>query len=202
MNNSSSLRYALRTSAIAASLLAFGSLAVQAHPHHIGGGFTGGVTHPLGGFDHLLAMLAVGLWATQIGGSARYLVPLGFIGAVIVGGVLGMGKIEVPFIEEGILASVLVFGLLVARSARLRPMWSLPLVALFALLHGHAHGTEVPAGVDGLAYIAGFVAATAALHGAGLLVGSIALRRARPAVVRYAGAAIVAAGIVLVLGVS
>ncbi len=134
-------------------------------------GLAHGFNHPLGGLDHALAMLAVGLWAAQMGGRATWLVPLSFVGVMVIGGLLGMVGMGVPFVETGILVSVFFLGALVLLSARL-PLWaSMVLVGLFALFHGHAHGAEMPQSVSGIEYALGFVLATALLHLAGLAVG-------------------------------
>ncbi|MGK7869107.1 HupE/UreJ family protein [Falsiroseomonas sp. E2-1-a20] len=131
-------------------------------------GFAAGFLHPVGGLDHVLAMVAVGLWAGLIGGRAAWALPAGFLGAMAVGFGVAAGGLGLPMVEAGILASVIVLGALVAASARLSLAVAVPLVALFGLLHGHAHGTEL-AGQGAVGYAAGFLAATAALHGLGIL---------------------------------
>jgi urease accessory protein len=131
-------------------------------------GFAAGLLHPVGGLDHVLAMVAVGLWAGLLGGRAAWALPAGFLGAMVAGFGLGAIGLGLPMVEAGILASVIVLGALVAASARLSMVVAVPLVALFGLLHGHAHGTEL-AGQGAVAYAAGFLAATAALHGLGVL---------------------------------
>jgi urease accessory protein len=134
-------------------------------------GFAAGALHPLSGLDHLAAMVAVGLWAALSGGAARWLLPLGFLGGMAAGGALGLLGVALPMAEGGILASLLVLGALVGAAARLPAAVAVPVVALFGLAHGHAHGTEMTAGADALAYAAGFLAVTALLHAAGLLAG-------------------------------
>lgn len=171
-----------------------------AHAHTgIGGtsGFAHGFEHPLLGLDHLLAMIAVGLWAAQIGGRALWAVPLTFVSVMAVGGSLGLAGVPVPFVEQGIATSVLLLGLLIALAVRMPLAFSIPLVGLFAICHGHAHGAEMPETASGLAYAAGFMLATAALHSVGIGLG-IAIQRGTSApVIRFAGAAIAAAGIYL-----
>lgn len=168
---------------------------------HIGvgptSGFGHGILHPFTGLDHMAAMVAVGLWAAQRGGRALWLVPLTFVTVMAIGGALGTAAIAIPFVQPGIIASVLVLGLLVATAARLPLVASSILVGLFALFHGHAHGTEMPATVAGLTYGFGFMLATASLHGLGIAVGLAAKRFTSPAFVRIAGGAIVAFGIYL-----
>lgn len=167
-----------------------------AHPGH-GGGLADGFAHPFSGLDHVLAMVAVGLWAAQLGGRATWLVPASFVGMMTVGGALGMAGIALPAVELGILASVLALGGMVALSVRLPVGLGMALVGVFALCHGHAHGSEMPLTAGAGAYALGFVAATAALHGLGLALG-LTLRRGP--VMRWSGAGIAAAGLVLLLG--
>lgn len=140
-----------------------------AHPGH-GTGFLAGVTHPLTGADHLLAMLAIGLCAAMLGGRAVWALPLAFTSALAAGGVLGHAAgFAVPGVEQAILASLMVLGVASALGLRLPLALALPAVAGFGLVHGLAHG----AGASGafLPYAAGFVLTSAALHGAGLLIG-------------------------------
>jgi urease accessory protein len=159
-----------------------------------------GVAHPLTGLDHICAMVAVGLWAAQLGGRAIWVVPLSFVTVMTLGGALGMAGIAMPLVEPGIVLSVLVLGVLVAAAVRL-PMWaSAAIVGCFALFHGHAHGTEAPASAAGLAYAAGFILATVGLHLSGIALGALVQRRFSTPVVRLAGAAIAACGVYLVVG--
>ena len=108
-------------------------------------GFMHGFSHPIGGVDHILAMVAVGLWATQIGGRALWVVPCTFVGVMVLGGVLGFTGIHMPFVEEGILVSILILGVLIAGAFKIPLMYSSLIVGLFAIFHGYAHGTEMPA---------------------------------------------------------
>lgn len=157
---------------IAAALLA--SSAAQAH---IGvgdtHGFAHGFAHPMSGLDHILAMVAVGLFAAHLGGRALYLVPIAFVAMMIVGGMLGMMGVSLPFVEIGIALSVVVFGLAVALRLDIPAALAMVLVGFFAIFHGHAHGTEMPELVSGLAYGAGFILATATLHGLGIGLGLV-----------------------------
>ena len=160
-------------------------------------GFIAGFSHPIGGADHLLAMIAVGLWAAQMGGRAVWVVPSTFVSMMIVGGVLGMSGVPVPYIEEGILVSVLVLGVLIAGAFRLPLVISGILVGVFAVFHGHAHGAEMPVAIGAISYSAGFVLATALLHVVGILSG-IGLQKLNvDKVTRFAGCAIAASGIYL-----
>lgn len=160
-------------------------------------GFVHGFEHPILGLDHLLAMLAIGLWAAQTGGRALWAVPLTFVGTMAIGGALGMAGISLPFIEPGITLSVLLLGLMVAFAVRLPLAAAVPLVAGFAMLHGHAHGVEMPPDASGLTYVAGFLIATAALHIAGIGIGMGIQRAAKAPLVRATGAAIAIAGVAL-----
>lgn len=130
-------------------------------------GFAHGFMHPIGGIDHVLAMVAVGVFAFVLGGRALILVPLSFVGMMAVGFLLGIGGIDLPFVELGIALSAVVIGG-VAASGRSMPMAAaMGLVGLFAVFHGHAHGAEMPT-TSGLQYALGFVTATALLHAAGI----------------------------------
>jgi urease accessory protein len=148
--------------------------------------FFAGLQHPLTGLDHVTAILAVGLLAALKGGRALWLWPLTFVGLMITGGLLGLAQVQLPLVEPAILASVVVLGLLVALAIDLPVALGAVVIGASALFHGHAHGMEAH---GGLTYMAGFVAATAALHLAG--IGAvIGLRSASlQPVVRIAGAA-------------
>lgn len=163
-------------------------------------GFAHGFAHPVSGLDHMLAMVTVGLFAFQLGGRALWAVPLSFVAVMALGGALGMAGIAVPFVELGIGLSVVVLGAVVAFGVKAPLAVAMGLVSLFAVFHGHAHGAEMPADASGLAYGAGFIAATALLHLSGMGIGTIA--EARGAVwLRGAGAAVALAGVGLVSGV-
>jgi urease accessory protein len=188
---------------VPALIALFALTPILAHAHHLPGeaaGFASGLGHPLLGLDHLLAMVAVGLWAAQLGGRSLWLVPAAFVSLMTVGGALGMLGVHLPMVEAGILASVLLLGLLIAASARLPVFGAMALVGLFAIFHGHAHGAEMPAGASGISYALGFALATAALHGCGIGLGLLARKHASAPVLRFAGAAIALAGLCLWLG--
>lgn len=188
----------IRNLALAAAVLLPG--AAFAHTGHAVGGFGYGFAHPLGGLDHLLAMLAVGLWAAQAGGRALWAVPATFLGVMAAGGGLALAGVALPAVELGIAGSVLAFGLLVAFAARLPLAAGVALTGAFALFHGYAHGAEMAAGASAAAYGAGFLVATALLHGAGVLAGQLGRVRLGGALVRLGGAAMAAAGALLVAG--
>lgn len=160
-------------------------------------GFAAGFAHPFGGADHLLAMFAVGLWAAQMGGSRRWLAPAAFLVAMLIGALLAMAGLAMPSPEHGIVASLLVLGLLIAGAVRLAPLPVVVLVGLCALFHGHVHGAEMLPRLDALGHWAGFVMATAMLHAAGIFAG-YGLRRAdAPGAARLAGGVLVVAGTLL-----
>jgi len=160
-------------------------------------GFLNGFVHPFTGLDHICAMLAVGLWAAQRGGRAIWIVPLTFVGVMAVGGLLGSAAISIPYVERGIVISVLTLGVLVAAAVRLPILASSIIVGLFAVLHGHAHGAEMPQTASGVAYGVGFVLATALLHITGIAIAMAVSKFGLARVVRYAGAAIVLCGVYL-----
>jgi urease accessory protein len=190
------MRYGLSILAGAAVLvLAAGGAEAHEFGAH-GAGFAQGLAHPFGGLDHLLAMLAVGLWAAQLGGRALWAVPVAFLAAMALGGVAGAAGLPLPRVELGIAGSLVGIGALVLTAARLPPALAAALVGLFALFHGHAHGTELPQAASALSYGLGFLAATALLHGAGITAARLAGSGAA-ALVRLGGAGVAAAGLVL-----
>jgi urease accessory protein len=188
-----------RTSLSAVLLLA---AAMPAYAH-VGIGTTSslsaGFMHPLSGLDHMTVMIAVGLWAALKGGKAVVAWPLAFVGVMLAGGTLGMLQVPVPFVEPGILASVVALGLLVALAVDLPVSAGVAIIGLFALFHGHAHGTEVPENAGGLEYMAGFAVATALLHTAGLAAG-FGLGSGFRGLARAAGGACAAVGAGLAFG--
>ncbi len=161
----------------------------------VGAGLASGFAHPFSGLDHLLAMIAVGLWAAQNSGRAVWLLPIAFPVAMALGAVAGAFGIAFPAVEIGIALSVLALGVLVAFAVRLPGVGGATLVAVFAVLHGHAHGAEVPAAADPIAYGAAFILATVVLHLVGIGLG-LALKA--PHIVRAGGAAIAVAGVALI----
>jgi urease accessory protein len=167
-----------------------------AHPGHEFTGLLAGLTHPLLGLDHLLAMFAVGLWAAQQSGAARWALPGAFVASMLLGGLLGFAGVQMPILEGAIAASVLAFGLLVAVAIRLPMAAALGLTALFALTHGVAHGLELPALANPWGYALGFVSATAALHASGYALARLLPQTAAP-LIRLAGASAALAGVCL-----
>jgi urease accessory protein len=161
--------------------------------------FASGFMHPWSGLDHALAMVAVGLWAGLNGGRAAWAWPAAFVGVMVIGGGLAMSSIPLPAVEAGILASLIVLGLLVLLAAQFPVAAGANLVGGFALLHGYAHGAELPATAAALSYAAGFAVATALLHIVGLVVAKGAVGRHRRLAIRGAGALLAAGGVALAL---
>ena len=170
---------------------------------HVGGSttsFTAGLGHPLGGLDHVTVMVMVGLWAGLKGGRALWIWPAVFVGAMLGGGVLGMEAVPVPFVESGILASVGTLGLLAALAVDLPVAVGAAIIAIFAVFHGHAHGSEVAETLNGVGYMAGFALATAALHLAGIGFAQTMTRFSLRPAIRVAGALCVPLGAGLFAG--
>lgn len=184
------------------TLLLLGAGPALAHPGHGStASFAAGIAHPFGGLDHITVMVAVGLWAALKGGRALWLWPAAFVGVMLVGAAFGMAHVPVPLAEPGILASVVALGLMVALAVDL-PVWTgAAIVAVFALLHGHAHGTEVAETVSGAEYMAGFALASATLHGVGIGFAQLMTRAQLRPLVRIAGAVCVMIGAGLWSGV-
>jgi urease accessory protein len=188
----------MRRIALATALILGSFAPAMAHtPGATEAGFAAGFAHPLFGLDHLLAMIAVGLWASQLGGRALWLVPTSFVGVMAAGAALGTIA-ALPAVELGIIGSLVVLGALVAFAARLPLAAVAAIVGAFALFHGHAHGAEMPATASAL-YAFGFVAATALLHGIGVVAGLYS-RSTAAWLVRASGAAVAATGLVLLIG--
>ena len=162
--------------------------------HATAAGFLSGITHPLSGLDHLLAMLAVGIWASQCGGRALWAWPVAFVALMSAGSLSAISGVTHPYIEQGIVASLLVFGLLIAAAIRLPLLAGAWIVSVFALFHGAAHGVEMPAG-NPLLYMAGFALSTAALHATGIGAGLLG----KGIWVRLAGAVVGGSGLYLML---
>lgn len=158
-------------------------------------GFVSGLLHPVSGLDHVLAMLAVGMWGAQLGAPAIWILPVTFPMVMAFGGMLGLMGLKLPGAEIGIALSAVALGFVVVREARPRLWVAAVLVGFFAIFHGHAHGTELPAGADPLLYSIGFVMATGGLHLTGITIGLIHRWPAGRMALRAAGAAVVVAGV-------
>ena len=163
-------------------------------------GFAAGFLHPLLGLDHLLAMLGVGIWGAQLGGRAIWLVPASFVAVMIAGAALALAGAPLPMVEFGIGGSVLIMGGLIALGARMPLALAMGLVGLFALFHGHAHGTELPGFAHPAAYGAGFVLATTLLHAAGFGIAFLLRARANRLPFRVGGAVMALIGGSFLLG--
>jgi urease accessory protein len=157
-------------------------------------GFFSGFWHPMSGLDHVLAMVAVGLWGAQLGPPALWLLPVTFPITMAFGGFLGLVGIPVPGVEIGIAASALLLGIVVALEAKLYLAVAAVIVGAFAIFHGHAHGTELPAGQSAVMYSIGFVIATGCLHGLGILIGAAHRWPLGKVVLRLSGSAVAIAG--------
>lgn len=168
---------------------------------HVGIGHTSGVihgfSHPLMGLDHVCAMVAVGLWAAQCGGRSLWLVPLTFVSVMALGAFLGMAGVSIPFVEEWIIVSLLVLGVLIATAAKLPLPTSVLIIGLFAIFHGHAHGAEMAQTLSGYSYGTGFLLATAMLHAVGIFLALFITLMGKTPMVRFAGVAIALCGVYL-----
>ena len=174
----------------------------QAHPGHMyGPTWIAGFIHPFTGLDHITAMIAVGLWAAQQGGRARWSLPLAFLAMMATGAALGLSGVSLPGVEPMIAASVLVLGFMISLSSRTPLAVSASLVGVFGMWHGYAHGIEFAGGSMSAAaeFVVGFLSASALLHGVGLLAGGLARRRF-DGLVRAGGVAIGAIGVLLLAG--
>jgi urease accessory protein len=185
----------------AAAALILSSTLAQAHPGGPAHDLVHGFLHPIGGLDHVLAMVAVGLLAAQLGGRALWLVPGAFVAVMAVAAAFGAVGIAPPRAETGIAASVLVLGAVVALRLGMPANLAAAIVGVFAIFHGVAHGAEMPQTMSGLSYGLGFVAATAVLHGVGIGIGLLAYRwsnAAGPTALRALGGCIAAIGVMMV----
>jgi urease accessory protein len=161
------------------------------------GSLASGLTHPLFGLDHIITMVAVGLWAAMLGRSAMIALPVAFVAAMIAGFGLSLINIGLPAVEPMILASVIVLGVLVALAAKVNVAVALAIVALFGLFHGQAHGAEL-GGARATQFLLGFAIATAMLHGAGITISTVFARS--PFAARVIGSGAAMAGVVLAFG--
>lgn len=164
------------------------------------GGFLTGLSHPISGPDHVVAMIAVGLWGAQLGRPALWLLPVMFPAVMACGSFLGLVGMPLPGVEVGIAASAVVLGFMVLRAARPPLAIAVVLVSVFALFHGHAHGTELPDNQSGLHYSIGFVTATGLLHGVGILIGAVDRWAWGPGLLKGLGAFVLLAGLFFLWG--
>jgi urease accessory protein len=188
---------------VAAAWAALALAAVPLFAHEAGGeaaGLLSGLQHPVSGLDHVVAMLAVGLWGAQLGQPALWMLPVAFPMVMALGGAMGLIGLPLPGVEIGIAVSAIVLGAMVLAEARPPLGVALVLVGFFALFHGHAHGTELPAGQNGLLYSIGFVMATGTLHACGIGIGFIHRWDWGRLALRAAGALIAASGVYFLWG--
>lgn len=163
-------------------------------------GFFSGLSHPIGGWDHILAMIAVGLWGALLGPPALWILPIAFPIAMAAGGMLGLLGIPLPWVEIGIAVSSIVLGLLILTNMRLTLVAAIPLVMIFALFHGHAHGTELSPGADAVLYSLGFVIATGLLHALGIGIGAVDRLPMGRTVLRALGGGVLLGGTYFLIG--
>ncbi len=190
------------TAAGALAAFALTSATALAHPHHehvAAAGFMPGFLHPLTGLDHVLAMVAVGIWAALVGGRALIAWPAAFLVAMTIAALGGMAFGALPVMEIGIALSVVALGIAVALRVSASLALGAAVVGLFAIFHGYAHGTELPAETGALGYVAGFALATALLHASGLGFGLLIGRAPGLWVSRAAGAGVAATGLFLLV---
>jgi len=181
-------------------LLATGAASAHTTEGGMKGGFINGFTHPIFGLDHVVAMVAVGLWGAFLGSRAMWLLPVVFPVVMAVGGALGVAGVDIPAVETGIAVSGIVLGLMVAFAVKL-PLWAAAIiVGVFAIFHGHAHGTELPESDNPLAYSIGFVISTGLLHLCGIAFGLLTQWPWGKWAVRGGGAAIAAIGVYFLAG--
>lgn len=194
--------FANRPSLALAALFALLPL-TPAFAHSGGGvalGLQSGFLHPLTGPDHLIAMVAVGLWGAQLGNPAIWVLPITFPLVMAVGGVLGLAGVDLPFVEPIIALSGVALGVMVALAAR-PPLWvAATLVGIFAIFHGYAHGRELPEAADAISFAVGFVVATGLLHLTGILIGVLVGWETGAKTVRACGAAIACLGLYFLVG--
>lgn len=195
------IRAVLSRSALPCVLLLV-ALSARAHSSGHGeiAGFASGFMHPLLGFDHLLAMVAVGLWGAFLGAPAIWVLPVVFPLVLALGGVLGVAGVPLPGVEIGIAVSAIVLGIMVLGAVRPPLVVAAVIVGLFAIFHGHAHGTELPDAGNALTYSLGFVVSTGLLHVAGIAFGLLVRWPAGRVAVRVAGGLIGLAGVVFLVG--
>jgi len=193
-------RYALTMTFAAVALLVLTQPALAHGAHGVAGGFWSGVLHPVTGADHVIAMVAVGLWGAFLGRPAIWLLPVVFPLVMAFGGALGVLGVPLPHVETGIALSAVVLGLMVAAAARMPVLWAGLIVGIFAIFHGHAHGTELPEAANPFAYALGFVIATGCLHLFGILFGLLTRWEKGEFAVRTGGAAVAVGGLAFLTG--
>ncbi len=188
----------MKRTIISAALLLSSGLAM-AHTGHEVGGFSSGLMHPVGGLDHLLAMLAVGLWSAAVMPRHLWAAPAAFMSFMLLGAILGVAGVTLPLLEPGIALSVVIMGLLLIGLTRLGATPALALIGVFALFHGNAHGAEAPLGGSVALYMAGFLISTGLLHLTGVGIGAAVMRTAQVWALRVIGGGMSVTGLWLLL---
>lgn len=182
-----------------AALLAYDS--AFAHTGEAGAnGFLAGVMHPVSGFDHLLAMVSIGIWGATLGRPLVWLLPVAFPMMMVAGGILGIAGVPLPYIEPGIAGSVVILGLAIAAAWRAHVAIAVAIVAIFGIFHGYAHGAELPSSASPAEFVAGFVICTGSLHIAGIGLGFFNQYAVGQKVLRGVGALIAASGVWIFFG--
>lgn len=186
--------------------LLFASIPGVAYAHdgtNLGlGGFLSGIVHPVLGYDHLLAMLSVGIISAQIGGRAIWTVPATFVSVMAVGGVLGLINVGLNITEVGIAVSLLILGSVIAAERKIPTLIVMVGVGFFAIFHGYAHGSEMPDTAEPFLYALGFLVGTALIHVAGVVIGDISRHYERGKIaLRVGGALIALIGILFIFGI-
>ena len=187
-------RITTRWIAVLAAILLWGQSAFAHVTKGEAGGFVTGFRHPLSGMDHVLAMVAVGLWGAQLGAPAVWLLPVAFPMVMAFGGMLGLMGVPLPGVEYGIALSAILLGAAVMFKVRPPLVVAAILVGFFAIFHGHAHGTELPPGQSGLLYSIGFVIAAGCLHALGISIGTVHRWSWGQKLLRLAGACVALGG--------
>ncbi|MEO0547132.1 MAG: HupE/UreJ family protein [Pseudomonadota bacterium] len=197
------MRHSARVIALASVSVLLSAASAWAHTGEgVTGGFLSGLTHPIFGWDHVVAMVAVGLWGAILGRPATWILPIVFPLVMAFGAALGVVGIPVPFIEAGIALSGVVLGLLIVFFVKAPLPIAAVLVGLFAIFHGHAHGTELPDAANPIAYAIGFVISTGLLHLFGIVFGTLVASEAGKWIVRAGGAVIAMVGAAFLAGVA
>ena len=189
------MRRGLRVSAAGAAMTLLPRIALAHAEKGAAAGFVAGFHHPLSGWDHILAMVAVGLWGAQLGAPAIWILPVTFPMMMAFGGFLGLVGVPLPGVEVGIALSAIVLGLAVTFEWKPKIGAAMAIVAVFAIFHGYAHGRELAPGTSALAYSLGFVVATGCLHGVGIVIGLLHEKPWGRSIVRLAGGGVAAAGV-------
>ena len=193
--NATSLGLAMLARAVSLVLAVAPAAALAHEEAGQAAGFLAGLAHPVSGLDHVLAMIAVGLWGAVLGPPAIWVLPVAFPLVMAVGGLMGLLGLPLPGVEVGIAVSAIVLGTMVLAELR-PPLWlAAAIVAFFAVFHGHAHGRELPEGTSALLYSLGFVVATGVLHAVGILIGVAHRWAAGRQIVRVAGGGVALAGL-------